>query len=532
MESPRSSESVSVGRLGGSTFSPRKEAHTAQRRRRAHRGSSVIEVLVAILILTVVAAGVVQGLAFTSAAIGSSRVQTVVTQLASTELEKAQATAYVDLGTVGGDPDGDIVPDRTETVDGVAYRIQTDVEVVDQPTPGQAATGANYKRITVRVTPQTAGGETFTESSILAPPVEGARAGQAYVAVRVLDAYSDGPVPGATVTMTLGGSTSTATTDANGQVVFPGLAPGAAALVVSKAGYSVADTDPAALQRTVRAGEPWQPTVTVFKPATVVANVVDDATGLAPTRPVTVTLTTPNGGTASQTGTASSYTYTQVSVGGASQPIWPSVAPVTLAAASDCYDSAQVSGPLPAAGYPAVTSQSYELRLTSPPHGVLAVSLRRGDGTGIPGATIQVAGGDAALSRSLTTDANGAATTCVPPSGASAYTLSANLAGYLASATAAVTVGSNVSVALVQPGSLRLLYGILPGTQIRIRQGATVVRQGTTIGLLLGVGVDFHEVPPGTYTAERWNQPLIGPGSWTGAKTVTVTSGQFLSYTL
>jgi hypothetical protein len=489
-------------------------------------------VLVAILILAVVAGGVVHGLAFTSAAIGNSRVETVATQLASTALEKAQATAYVDLGTVGGSPAGAIVPDRTQTVDGSVYRIQTAVVVVDEPTLGQAATGANYKRITVRVTPQTPGGRTFTETGILAPPVEGARAGQAYVAVRVLDAYSDGPVPGATVTMTLAGSTSTATTDTNGQVVFPGLEPGAAAVVVSKAGYAVADTEPAALQRTLRAGEPWQPTVTVFKPATVVANVVDDATGLAPTRPVTVTLTTPNGGTASQTGTAGSYTFTQVTVGGATQPIWPSVAPVTLAAASDCYDSAQVSGPLPADGYPTVTSQAYELRLTSQPQGVLAITLRRGDGTGVAGATIQATGGDAGLSRSLTTDASGAATTCVPPSGGSSYALSANVGGYVATATAAVTVGSSVTVAMVQPGSIRLLYGILAGTQVRIRQGATVVRQGTTAGLLLGVGIDFHGVPPGTYTAERWIQPLIGAGSWGGAKTVTVTSGQFLSYTL
>lgn len=518
-----------MGRLGGSFFFP-QEADTSHRRQ-GQDGFSVIEVLVAILILAVVAAGVVQGLAFTSAAIGSARVQTVATHLATSELERAQATDYVALGTVGGNPAGAIVPDRTETVDGVAYRVQTAVAVLDRPTLGQARTGANYKQITVRVTPQTAGGKTFSESSILAPPVEGARAGQAYVAVRVRDAYSDSAVSGATVTMTRGGTTSTGASDANGQVVFPGLEPGAVTLAVSKAGYTVASPE-TALQRTLRAGEPWQPTVTVFKPATVVANVVDATTGLAPTRPVTVSLTTPNGGTASQTGTAASYAFTQVDVGGSAQAIWPSVAPITLAAASDCYDSVQVSGPLPADGYPSVTSQAYELRLTSQPQGVLAVTLRRGDGTAISGATVQITGGGAGLNRSLVTDASGAVTTCVPPSGGSPYVLSANVGGYVATATAAVAVGSSINVAMVQPGSIRLLYGILAGTQVRIRQGATVVRQGTTAGLLLGVGVDFHAVPPGTYTAERWIQPLIGAGSWGGAKTVTVTSGQFLSYTL
>jgi hypothetical protein len=491
----------------------------------------VIEVLVAVLILGVVAGGVVQGMAFTSAAIGGSRVQSVATQLASSVLEDAQATDYVDLGTVGGDPPGDIVPDRVRTVDGVAYRIQTAVTLVDEPTLGQLATGANYKRITVRVTPQIRAGRTFTESGILAPPVEGARAGRAYVAVRVLDVYSDAPVAGATVTMTRGVSTTTAATDANGQVVFPGLDPGAATLAVSKDGYTVAS--PAAdLQRTLRAGEPWQPTVTVFKPATVIAEVVDDATGLAPSQPVTVTLTTPSGGTASQTGTAGTRTFTEVTAAGATRPIRPSLAPVTLAAASDCYDSAQVSGPLPADGYPAVTSQAYQLRLTSPPHGVLEVTLRRGDGTGIANAAVALTGGEAGLSRTLTTDATGAVTTCAPPSGGTPYTLSANVGGYVATATADLATGASVPVDLVQPGSIRLLYGILPGTQVRLRQGSTVVRTGTTVGLLLGVGVDFHGVPPGAYTAERWNQPLIGAGSWVGATAVTVTSGQFLSYTL
>jgi hypothetical protein len=489
-------------------------------------------VLVAILILGVVAGGVLQGLAFTSAALGTSRVQTVATQLATSALESAEATEYVDLGTVGGNPAGTIVPDRTETVDGVAYRVQTSVATVDDRTPGQLATGANYKRITVRVTPQTPQGKTFTETGILAPPVEGARAGKSYVAVRVRDTYSDGPLSGATVTMTLGATTSTSTTDANGQVVFPGLDPGAVTLAVTKTGYTVASPSADELQRTLRAGEPWQPTVTVFKPATVIARVVEDATGLTPTRPVTVSLSTPNGGMASQTGTAASYTFTQVSVGGAAQAIRPSVSPITLTATSDCYDSAQVSGPLPADGYPSVTSQAYELRLASQPQGVLAITLRRGDGAGIAGATVQVGGGDAGLSRSLTTDSTGAVTTCVPPSGGTAYSLSANVGGYVANATAAVTLGSTVNVPLVQPGSIRLLYGILPGTQVRIRQAATVVRQGATAGLLLGVGIDFHEVPPGNYTAERWIQPLIGAGSWGGAKAVTVTSGQFLSYTL
>ena len=84
----------------------------------------------------------------------------------------------------------------------------------------------------------------------------------------------------------------------------------------------------------------------------------------------------------------------------------------------------------------------------------------------------------------------------------------------------------------MQPGSIALYHGLLAGTPVRIRQGSTVVRQGTTSGLLLGVGVEFHEVPPGAYTAERWIQPLLGDGYWGGAKAVAVQSGVFSASTL
>ena len=505
------------------------------RKRSKDAGFSVVEVLVGILILAIVSGGLIQGLAFTSTALGKSRVQSIATNLATGVLEDVQATEYVNLGTVGGDPAGAIVPNRTQVVDGITFQIQTSVVLEgNDPTLGQADTGANYKRVTVRVTPQTQGAKTYTQSTILAPPVEGARAGQAYIAATVRDSYNDGPVSGATVTLNLNGVNSSKTTAASGQVIFPGLAPGAATLTISKTGYVTAASDgPTQLQRTLRAGEPWQPTVSVFKPATVVAQVVDDTTGNVPSQPVTVTLTTPDGGSATQVGSTGTFTFTQVSnSGGAPHSIAPSIPPVTLAAAAECYDTAQVSGPLPESGYPDVTSETFELRLTSQPHGELNATLTTGTGAAISGATIQVTGGDSGISRSLTTNSSGAVFACLPPSGSTPYTLTADVNGYVATATAAVTLSGATTVALVQPGSIELLYGLLPGTSIRIRQGATVVRQGTTTGLLLGVGVQFTGVPPGTYTAERWIQPLLGAGSWGGAKTVTVQSGAYLSYTL
>ena len=69
------------------------------------------------------------------------------------------------------------------------------------------------------------GGKAFTESTILSPPVEGARAGQASIAVTVRDPYDDGPVSGATVTVSLDGVNTSKTGGATAKSSFPGWSP-------------------------------------------------------------------------------------------------------------------------------------------------------------------------------------------------------------------------------------------------------------------------------------------------------------------
>lgn len=136
------------------------------------------------------------------------------------------------------------------------------------------------------------------------------------------------------------------------------------------------------------------------------------------------------------------------------------------------------------------------------------------------------------MQRTLATDARGSAFACLPPSGASPCALTADVDGYVARVEAAVALDGATAVERVQPGSIAISYGLLAGTPIRTRKDSTVVRQGTTSGLLLGVGVEFHEVAPGTYTAERRIQPLLGDGYWGGATTVAIQSGVFSAYTL
>jgi prepilin-type N-terminal cleavage/methylation domain-containing protein len=124
-------------------------------RRSRQAGFSYIEVLVGIMLLAIVAGGIVQGLAATSSALGTSRVETTATKLATAALDRAHRMAYEDVGLVGGSPPGKIPATTTQTVNNVTFTVATDVEYIDDPALGQPQTYVNYKRVTVTVTPQT-----------------------------------------------------------------------------------------------------------------------------------------------------------------------------------------------------------------------------------------------------------------------------------------------------------------------------------------------------------------------------------------
>ena len=76
----------------------------SSRRRSREAGFSYIEILVGIVILAIIAGGIAQGLAQTSAALGTSKVETTANKLASAELDRAHRMSYDDVGVVGGEP--------------------------------------------------------------------------------------------------------------------------------------------------------------------------------------------------------------------------------------------------------------------------------------------------------------------------------------------------------------------------------------------------------------------------------------------
>ena len=87
-------------------------------------------------------------------------IETAANKIASAELDRAHRMPYEDVGLQGGSPPGTIQASRVQALAGVDYRIDTDVEYVDDPALGQPQTYVNYKRVTVTYSTHDVGGLT------------------------------------------------------------------------------------------------------------------------------------------------------------------------------------------------------------------------------------------------------------------------------------------------------------------------------------------------------------------------------------
>jgi len=327
-------------------------------RRRHQQGFALIEVLVSILILAIVAGAIFQGFAASSAQVDKSRLDSVSSKLAAGALEEARNMRYDDVGTVGGNPPGTLSSTVNRVVSGTTFRIDTSVVYVDDPAQGRPQTYVNYKKVTISVTPQVPLGTAVTASTLISPPNYAAISGKATAVVTVVDAVTDDPLPGATVT--LNGSTSPTridSTDANGKAVFAGLLPSATS-VASPQYYYVAsaarpgylthpDTPVTTTRENLTASQTWQVTIKMYKPATINVNLVDSATGLPVTERSDITVTSPAPTSIAQTFTTFTGALTATTLGG--NPIVPNLSPFTVATRTDCYADATQSAAVPPA---------------------------------------------------------------------------------------------------------------------------------------------------------------------------------------
>jgi hypothetical protein len=517
------------------------------RTRARQAGFSYIEILIGIVVLALVAGGIAQGLAMTSGALGTSRIETAATKIASAELDRAHRMPYEDLGLQGGSPPGTIAASRVQTLAGVKYTIDTDVSYVDDPALGQPQTYVNYKRVTVTVTPQAQRARAYTQSTLVAPPAIGAIAGKSTIIVTVIDALTEQPIEGAPVTADSSTSPAqTRSTGADGKVVFAGLEPSAISPTDPKYKYRLTvgladpwvthpDSVPALAQQHLAASQTWTTTLRVFKRATVIANLRDAQTGQPVAEHSEVVLSTPGPDVLSeaQEGTTGSFTFDEIN----GQAIQPSASNFRIRAQADCYAAMSVDRPVPA-GYPANTTEVVDFALQRVPSGDLQATVRStaAGNPVIPGAQVTVSGGQADIgTRVRTTDAAGLARFCLPPSGTVNYIVSSTAPGYGAGSLLAV-------VSQGQTTALTIYMRPAASTgNIRLRAGASnrLVRLQALVGTYdlsqktneFG-NADFMGLAAGDYRAYIAVGFSGGEPTWSPGKVVRAFARQTTSYTV
>ena len=230
----------------------------------------MVETLVGIGVLGLFFAAVVVILHLVLKNIGESRVRATGLALAQSRMEMVRNLPYVDVGTVGGVPQGSVQPNETVAMSGLTFTVTTSVVYIDDPYDGVApgdGNNADYKRRRLAVS----GGGVFPSrmpvalvTNVAPKGLETVTAGGTLL-IKVFDSQGVA-VTGAAVTVD---NTSvnpvihlTTLTDSSGTVSLPGSPPCVSCyqITVSKDGFSA--------DRTYSASEvanPLQPPATVVE---------------------------------------------------------------------------------------------------------------------------------------------------------------------------------------------------------------------------------------------------------------------------
>jgi hypothetical protein len=419
------------------------------RRVRGQNGFALTEAVIAMSLFLVLAVGMEATLASSVVGHQSARERTTGDQLASARVETIRRLPYDSVGTTSGNPPGTLEPLRTETIDGVNYRVRTRVTYMDDPVPSGYITRANYKRVLVVVTELSTGRELARHETYVAPPTAPLR-NRAIVRAYVYEAGLNAAVGDVPVALETGPSAPrNDTTQPDGWLTFPQLLPNPASgpqgyydvRVTPPAGYEVLreHVPPApAVHVRLAAGQTSSPTIGIYRPATIDARLTD-AAGNPYLQSAIVTVVG-----IGRDGEDFPVTGGLLSV--------PRVAGERLPPVRYRVSARSTTGGLFAAGqewdvvptYPSLLSQTFTLALRPYTTASLVVRVRR-NGSPVANARVLVSGGAGSVGLYGVTPSNGNLTFTVPNSGT--YTAEAWPTGGT-SRTATGTIGTGVTVSL------------------------------------------------------------------------------------
>lgn len=199
-------------------------------------GFSMVEVLVAILVFSVMIGGIATLQGSTLNVIRNNRHRSVAANLASEEMDTIRSTAFTTLLSQLGAVEQPLV-----NVDGISYTVTRETEwVASDANAGACSAPADadpaFLRVTVSVTwPVMTGVEPVSSNTIITPPVGSYDATTGHLAVSVVD--RDGaPQEGIPVALA-GPETASQMTNSDGCVFFAFLTPGSYTATLNETGF-------------------------------------------------------------------------------------------------------------------------------------------------------------------------------------------------------------------------------------------------------------------------------------------------------
>ncbi len=214
------------------------------RQSKNNSGATLVEVIIAMLILSLIASAALWAFVFSIKATRDNQYVMAATNLANDRIEYIRALSFANIGTkhvvgattIYGDPKGEILQAETKTVDGVTYLINTTINWEDESGWELSDVDWDYKSIRVEVVPQIPGREseltkvidTYVTRDSSQPLLTGAN-----IALRMVRGWKENPsdivpVAGIKISLTSGPSAPRQVqTSTNGIARFLSLNPGA-----------------------------------------------------------------------------------------------------------------------------------------------------------------------------------------------------------------------------------------------------------------------------------------------------------------
>jgi hypothetical protein len=220
---------------------------------RSEAGFTLIEMVLATLMLAIMSAPVGAILASGAAISSLAGERTGADQIAQAQIESLRAIPYTQVGLTNGNPSGILAASTSTTLpSGEAITITRAITWVADPIPTAFVTNADYKKVVLTIKRNSDNRQltqkTTYVSSASAPPFAGSTWTQ--VKRQTVDAVTAAVLPGVSVNLTGGPKSEnrTDTTDGSGTVIFPALTSSSTStpvftLVSTLSGYNVYPDD-------------------------------------------------------------------------------------------------------------------------------------------------------------------------------------------------------------------------------------------------------------------------------------------------